>query len=100
LSKPKPNLTRHLYEKGLQGTSPESAALSPPGKTSSSRRPKHAAAVNRLLSVPRQAVEHLLEIDFGAKNVVALLFPGRTYVRVCQPDPEISTEIFLELAEK
>jgi len=25
-----------------------SAALSPPGKTSSSRRPKHAAAVNRL----------------------------------------------------
>ena len=52
------------------------------------------------LSVQRQAVEHLFEIDFGAKTSVAFLFPWRAYIRFSQPDPEISTEKFLELAKK
>ncbi len=48
----------------------------------------------------RQAVEHLFEIDFGAKNIRSFLFPWRAYVRFFQPDPEISTEKVLELAKK
>jgi hypothetical protein len=50
--------------------------------------------------VQRQAVEHLFEIDFGAKNVRSFPFPWRAYTRFCQPDPEISTEKLLELAKK
>jgi len=47
------------------------------------------------LSVQRQAVEHLFEIDFGAKNVRSFpLLPVARMRRFSQPDPEISTEKF------
>jgi hypothetical protein len=42
------------------------------------------------LSVQRQVVEHLFEIDFGTKNVCSIPLPvvrSRT-----EADPEISTE--------
>jgi hypothetical protein len=52
------------------------------------------------LSVQRQAVEHLFEIAFGARNFRSLPLPVAALVRFSQPDPEISTEKFLELAKK
>jgi len=52
------------------------------------------------LSVQRQAVEHLFEIDFGAKNLRSFPLPVVRMRRFSQPDPEISTEKFFELAKK
>jgi hypothetical protein len=57
-------------------------------------------AGEQTLSVQRQAVEHLFEIDFGARNFRSFPLPVTALVRFSQPDPEISTEKFLELAKK
>jgi hypothetical protein len=46
------------------------------------------------LSVQRQAIEHLFEIDFGTESLRSIPLPGRAYLRFSPAHQDISTEKF------